>query len=233
MRRFLNALGGVFTPFYNADDGAGEGGDGSGDGGAGKTFTQAELDAKIADRIARERKKYEGFDDIKAERDRLKAEEDARKAAELTETQRLQAEKENAERDAAAAKESATKAKEAANKRVIDSEIRSIARSLNAIDAGDVLSFVDKSAITIDDDGNVSGVEAAVKAVLAVKPYLAKAPVGADAAGGGNPGRTGDKSELAAKEAELTELKKRAVGDRRLVGKVTALYNEILALKAK
>lgn len=196
-------------------------------------MTQDELDALIAKRIARVEKKYSGVDEKLTRLEALEKAEEDRKKAEQTETQRLQAEKENAERDAATAKESATKAKEAADKRVIDAEIRSIARSLNAADANDVLALVNKAGVSVDDDGNVIGVEEAVKALKETKPHLFKNPVGADAGGGGNPDRNPNKSELAAKEAELAELKKAAVKDRRLLGKVTTLYNEILALKAR
>jgi hypothetical protein len=38
---------------------------------AGKTFTQEELDRIVGDRLARERQKYDGFDDLKAKADRF------------------------------------------------------------------------------------------------------------------------------------------------------------------
>lgn len=241
MRRLFNALGGMYNqPFFEEDGGDGGGGDGGdkgeggGEGSTPKTFTQAELDAKIADRLARERKKYEGFDGLKAEHDRLKAEEDTRKAALLTETERLQAEKDEANRKASDATDSAAKVLESANKRVIDAEIRSIARSLNAADVSDVLALVNKSGVSLDEEtGNVVGVEEAVKALKEAKPHLFKAPMGADGSGGGNPNRGGNKSELAGKEAELEDLKKQAHRNPRLLGKVTALYNEIIEIKAK
>jgi hypothetical protein len=201
---------------------------------AGKTFTQAELDAKIADRIARERKKYEGFDETKAELARLKAEEDARKKAALSETERLQAERDEAAKKATEAEERATKAQESANKRVIDAEIRSIARSLNANDAGDVLALIDKDAISIDDNGNVVGVDDVVKALKEAKPWMFKQPVGADAAGGSNRGSgSAEKSELAALEKELAEAKALAAKDRRKAGLVTQLAGKLAELRAK
>lgn len=47
------------------------GGGNTGGGDKPKTFTQEELDAIVTDRLGRERKKYEGFDDIKKKAARL------------------------------------------------------------------------------------------------------------------------------------------------------------------
>jgi len=226
MRRFINALSGIYTPsapMYDNDDGSGGGGGGRGDDdGADKrtvTMTQAELDALIGREKGRATKKFADYDELKAERDRLKAEEDARKAAELTETQRLQAEKDEALRKAAEETDKAAKAKEAADRRVVDAEIRSIARSFNANDASDVLSFVDKAKITVDEDGNVVGVEDAVKAVKEAKPYLFKpATTGADAGGSGNPNRSHDPN--AADRTRLAELAEVARRTNRIEDKV-------------
>lgn len=76
-------------PLPEPDDGA-NGGSGAGDSGSssdagappapdgadaanssGKTFTQADLERQIDQRLARERKKYEGFEDLKAKAARL------------------------------------------------------------------------------------------------------------------------------------------------------------------
>lgn len=197
------------------------------------SMTQAELDALVQRRVDRERKKFADYDELKAERDRLRAEEEARQRAAMTEAERLKAEKEEAAKKAEQAAEEAAKAKAAANQRIINTEIRSVARALNANDAGDVLSFVDKSLITIDDEGNVTGVEEAVAAVKAAKPYLFRAPIGADAAGGSDPHRNPNKSELAALEKEYAELKVAALKDRRLMRKVNELYHKIQELKSK
>jgi len=56
-----------------------------------KTFTEDEVNEIIKKRLERERKKYEGFDEIKAEYERLKKAEEERKQAEMTEVERLQA----------------------------------------------------------------------------------------------------------------------------------------------
>ena len=50
-----------------------------------KTFTQSELDSIVADRLRRERSKYEGFDEIKAKADKL----DEIEAANKTELEKV------------------------------------------------------------------------------------------------------------------------------------------------
>lgn len=179
---------------------------------------------------------FDSADELKAQLAKLealeKAEED-RKKAEMTEAERLKAEKEEAAKKAEEAAEQAKNAQETANKRILNTEIRSVARSLNANDPNDVLALLDTSNIEIDESGDVKGVEDAVKALKEAKPWMFKQPIGADAVGGGNPNKNPGVSELSAKEKELAELKSKALKDSRLLGKVTQLYNEILTLKSK
>lgn len=198
-----------------------------------KTFTQDELNEIIAKRVERERKKQAELDEkLKRLEEFEKAEEERKKAA-MTEAERLKAEKEEAAKKAEEAAEQAKKAQETANKRILNTEIRSVARSLNANDPNDVLALLDTSNIEIDENGDVKGVEDAVKALKEAKPWMFKQPIGADAVGGGNPNKNPGVSELSAKEKELAELKSKALKDSRLLGKVTQLYNEILTLKSK
>lgn len=175
-------------------------------------------------------------DELKAKLDELKAYEEAeqeRKKAEMSEAERLKAEKEEAAKKAEEASEQAKKAQESANQRIINTEIRSIARSLNANDPNDVLALMDKSDVKIDDDGNVTGVEDALKAFKESKPWLFKQPIGADALGGSNPSKNPTADEMSAKEKELEEAKEQAKTNPRMFGKVTKLYNELLDLKNK
>ena len=158
---------------------------------------------------------FDSADELKAKLDALtaleKAEEE-RKKAEMTEAERLKAEKEEADKKAAEAAEEAKKALEAANKRIIDTEIRAIARSLNANDPSDVLALMDKSGVEINEDGSVKGVEEAVAALKEAKPWMFKAPVGADAAGGSNPAKTNDNTEIAAKWPKRRKKRSRTIG---------------------
>lgn len=63
-----------------------------------KTFTQAELNAIVSDRLAREREKYVGFDEFKAKAEKFDAAEDAAKSD--LEKAKEQADKYKAELDA-------------------------------------------------------------------------------------------------------------------------------------
>src|SRR5688500_18688129 len=85
----------------------------------GKTFTQADLDRIVQDRIARERAKFEGFDDLKAEA----SEFDKLQEANQSELEKAQKRAEKAEQDAA-------KIREAANKRLIQAEVLAQATAL-------------------------------------------------------------------------------------------------------
>jgi hypothetical protein len=198
-----------------------------------KTFTQAELDEIIAKRLERERKKQAELDEKLKRLEALEKAEEERRKAEMTEAERLKAEKEEAEKKAQEAAEQVKKAQESAQQRIINTEIRSVARVLNANDPNDVLALIDKSGIEIDDDGNVKGVDEAVKALKEAKPWMFKQVIGVDAVGGGNPPKNPSVSELSAKEKELEEIKQQAARNPRLLGKVTQLYNEILALKQR
>ncbi|MNV17754.1 hypothetical protein D3C71_1085510 [compost metagenome] len=173
-----------------------------------KTFTQAELDRIIADRLARANKGREDYDDIKAKLAEIEKAEEERKKAEMTAAERLEAEKAEALKAAEDAKAERDKALTAANQRLIKAEFRAIARELNirtdALDDAYVLA--DLSVVKVDDDGNIDGVKDVVEALLTNKPFLADQPkpqpkpIGG-ASGGGEPADK-TKEQLLAEAAE-------------------------------
>jgi hypothetical protein len=88
----------------------GSGGSGGGSGGeGGRTYTQADLDKAIEKRLARERKKYADYDDLKAKATEADA---SRKANQTLEERIEEMQREQAERDAAAVSEKADTAVE-------------------------------------------------------------------------------------------------------------------------
>ncbi|MGG5762650.1 scaffolding protein [Bacillus proteolyticus] len=198
-----------------------------------KTLTQEQVDDVVAKRLERERKKYEDYDDIKAKLVAFEKAEEERKKQEMTEVKRLQAEKDEAAKKAVEASELAQKAQEKANARILNTEIKSVARSLNANDPNDVLALLDKSDINVDEEDNIQGVESAVEALKASKPWMFKQVIGVDASGGANPITNPKANELSALEKELVEAKTEALVNPKLAGKVTQLYNKILELKSK
>ena len=121
-----------------SEEGAAGNGDGGAGGGEGKTFTQAELDRAIGERLARERDKYKDFDTYKAAADELAKLKDGEK----TELQKLQdqisAEKtarEKAENDAKEAQLAQLRADRAAAK---DGFPRSLAKKLTGTTAEEI-----------------------------------------------------------------------------------------------
>lgn len=126
-------------------------------GNKGKLFTQEELDAIIAKRLARERRQWE-----------QQLEEERKKAA-MTEAERLRAEKEEAERRAQAAIE-------AANQRAIRAEARVQAAALGVrperLDY--VLRLLDLSEIEVGEDGtpDAGAIKQAVEQLLRDLPEL-------------------------------------------------------------
>lgn len=148
----------------NGTSGAGPAG-ASGAGAGDKTFTQAELDKVLSDRLARERAKYEGYDDMKR-----KAEEfDKLQEATKSETEKA-VEKARKEAEAAARAES----NKTWETRVVRSEVR-VAAAGKLADPEDAVRFLDLSTFKVDDNGEVDGkaIAAAIDELVKTKPYLA------------------------------------------------------------
>lgn len=207
MRQLFNG----FMPFYNADNGGGNGGE-EGDGKPPKVeFTaeqQAELNRVIADRVDRERKKFADYDELKTKLTALEQAEAERAKADLTEAERLTADLEAARIKAQEAEERGAAAITTANKRLINAEFKALAREMNvpADRLAAALKLADLGAASVDDEGNPVGVKEAVEALIAAEPYLVAEtkpkPIGGG--GGGNP----DEDERRTLEAQLSEARK-------------------------
>ena len=171
-----------------AGDGAGgEGGEG-GEGG-GSSFRaprdQAEFDRMVSDRIRRERSKFADYDELKGK---------ATKFDELEAANRTELETEQAARQAAEAAAAAATAN--AEETLRRSAVLVAASKANAADPGDVYALLtkeQKDALTIGDDGQVTGAEDAVKALLGAKPHLVGKKQTSGSADGGTRDDGGDK----------------------------------------
>lgn len=143
-----------------------------------KTFTQEDVDRLVTDRLARERKKYGDYEDLKAELTKLKSVEEERQKAEMSATERAEVERTKALERAAEAEKAKEDALSAANQRLIKAEFRDVARELklrpDALKSA--LKLVDLSAVEVDDEGNVKGLEDAVKALIEDNPYMVEQP---------------------------------------------------------
>ena len=141
--------------------------DGQGAGGnpqqnAGKTFTQEQLDAIINDRLGRERQKYADYEDLKE----AKAELEQLKAGQMTEAEKLK-------KSADEATQKAQAAEARLRETVTRLEVERQARKLGIVDEDAAYRLLDTSAITFDDDGKPSNIEALLTDLVKAKPYLA------------------------------------------------------------
>lgn len=117
--------------------------------------SQKEFDDTINRRIAKA---------IKSEQ---KKHEDEKQKASLTETEKLKKEKEDAEKNA-------ERRVHEADKRLIKAETIKISSTLGIIDSDAAYALMGKDDIEVDVNGNVIGVEKALKTLIATKPYLIK-----------------------------------------------------------
>ena len=198
-------------PMFEADDGAGSGGaattdaDSGGqqeDGGEQQTqqpFAVFPDEKSFMARLKREARslleseaKSLGFESAEAMRAALKALRE-REEAEKSELERLReaAQKAEAERQAALA---------AANERLIRAEVKAVAADLGIVDPDAAYALMDRSGVTVDDDGQVQGVKAALEALVKAKSYLVRQDAasrsGADFAGGSGDSRKADMNAI-------------------------------------
>lgn len=131
----------------------------------GKTFTQAELEALLAERLRRERQKYADYAELKKAAEELQALKDAQKseAEKMAEKlarleQEYQAERER--RRAVA----------------LQAKVVAIAGKLGAVDPQDANFIMATQAIDPDSDGADSDIQNVIEGLKATKPYLFARP---------------------------------------------------------
>jgi hypothetical protein len=131
-----------------------------------RTFTQADVDRIVAERVARAKTEPPAdYAQLQAAAKKLADIE----AAQLTETERLT--KALAEADA-----KATASDERARNALQRAAVVAAAQRAGAVDPDAVVALLDRSAVTVADDGTVTGADDAVKALLAEKLYLVGKP---------------------------------------------------------
>lgn len=157
-----------------------------------KTFSQAELDRIVQDRLARERSKYEGFDELKT-----KAEEyDKYQEAQRSELEKAQTRAEKAEKAAAdaLAKASAVELRSSllaeaakADRKIVDPE-----------GALAFLTGVDSELMELDKDGKPVDIAKAMDQLLEKRPYLVAREESARPGGADQGARGGGAKQLSA-----------------------------------
>ena len=120
-----------------------------------KYLSQEDFDKAFEKRLARERKNIEKEFNDKLEREKM------------TENEKLQSDLKTAEKNAEIAIKTA-------NDRLIKSEVNMYSTKLGIIDNDAAYALIPKDDIEVDKNGNVSGVEDALKALISKKTWLVK-----------------------------------------------------------
>jgi hypothetical protein len=136
-----------------------------------KTFTQDDLDKIVADRIARERKKYGDYDDLKTKLSEFEKQAEERRLAELSEKERLEEIAKKHESEKLTLAQQLDEMRSAIQREKVVNEFIKIATSNNIQYIDDALKLADLSAVVIED-GKVVGVEDVVKSLVDNKPFL-------------------------------------------------------------
>lgn len=144
------------------------------------TFTQADLDRIIKERLERERTRYADYNDLKKAAEELEKLKDA----ELSEVERLGKEKEQLEAKMAEQAKAAEAREQEHQAMLVRAEVRVSAAALGFQNPNDAYALADLSSVTVEK-GEVQGVENALKALAKDKPYLLDAVDG----GAGTPPR--------------------------------------------
>jgi hypothetical protein len=126
-----------------------------------RTFSQADLDRIVQERVARERQKFSDYEDLKGKAAKFDEFEQAQK----TELERAQERVAKAEQDAIAAQQ-------AAQESMFRAAVVAEGAKRNVVDPDAAVALIDRAAITFGDDGTPTGVEGAFDSLLTQRPWL-------------------------------------------------------------
>ncbi|MFJ4038208.1 hypothetical protein ACIPVB_08975 [Microbacterium sp. NPDC090007] len=125
--------------------------------------SQADLDRIVESRLAREREKYKGYDELKAK---------AEKWDQLEDEKKTPSEKAIEEARATASGETAAKY----DQRIASSEVKAVAATLGFLDPADALTVLGSDIPKKDDDIDTDELKKRVEKLAQDKPYLVKEP---------------------------------------------------------
>lgn len=137
-----------------------------------KLLTQAEFEEALKKRLERERKKFADYDDIKTKLTTYEQAQKERQEAEMTELEKLQAKLAEKETNEQTLAQQLAEVQKAAERERIRNEFIKVATSANIAYIDDAITLADLSAVNIDEDGKVVGVDDVVKALVENKPFL-------------------------------------------------------------
>lgn len=177
---------------------------------ADKTFTQADIDRIVTERVSRERGKFADYDDLKSK---------ASQFDELAEKSRTEGEK----AVEAARKEGFTEAQQKANDRYLKAKVHALAAK-DLADPADAVRLLDLAQFKPDADGEFddAAIKAAVGQLMKDKPYLAAKPSGFQGSGDGG-ARTGGSRPAQVTDAELKTMNAKQILKARQEGRLDSL----------
>jgi len=144
-----------------------------------RTFTQADIDRIVKERLTREQARFADYDGLKKAAEELSK----LKEADLSEQEKLTkriAELEQAQADW----DAQAKAREMeVNERLLRAEVRVLAAALNFIDPEEAWKLADLTDATFGEDGKIEGVKKPLEKLAKDKPHLIQQA----ASGGGSP----------------------------------------------
>lgn len=142
------------------------------------TFTQAQVDTIIADRLKRSKVSTTnelleslGVETLEAATKAVK-DAAATKAAQMTELEKAQAETVTASEALVKVQAEMESTRATAAEALLRAAVISAATGFN--DPNDAWTLIDKSSVEVQTDGTYKGIDEAIKALLESKPYLAK-----------------------------------------------------------
>src|SRR5690625_3502034 len=136
-----------------------------------KTFTQAELDEIIANRIERERKKYADYDDVKTKLSELEKEAEERRLAELSEKERAEELAKKYEQEKSELAEQLTELQRKVEREKVTNAFIVEAQAAGIAYIDDALKLADLTDVKVDGDA-VTGIDVVVKELVESRPFL-------------------------------------------------------------
>jgi len=165
-----------------------------------QTFTQEQLNAILAEDRRKTQSKFADYTELKERAEKWNEHEEAQRS-ELEKAQ-AEAERLKQERDSATAQ---------ARNTLIKAQFVAEAAKAGIMHPEDAYALADKSAVSVNDDGNVIGVAEAVKTLVSAGrvPLAQRNAPGLDAGAGGNDGPSKDKklTDEQLKEAQKMGIK--------------------------
>ena len=195
--------------------------------GGDKTFTQAELDEIIANRIERERKKYADYDELKTQLSELEQAAEERRLAELSEKERAEELAKKYEQEKTELAEQLTELQRKVEREKVTNAFIVEAQAAGIVYIDDALKLADLTDVKVDGDA-VTGIDVVVKELVESRPFLLPQekpkPREIGAPSGGN--ATDDEVKTLEAELEAAEKAKN-------ISKVIEITNKIKAKLGK